>query len=49
MLSKKNLIESLVVKYPYHRGYGKFQKDGTGQLHISLKVNNLFFLKITVF
>ena len=49
MLSKKNLIESLVVKYPYHRGYGKFQKDGTGQLHISLKVNTLFFLKITVF
>ena len=33
-LSKKNLIESLVVKYPYHRGYWKFQKDGIGQLHI---------------
>ena len=31
---KKNLIESLVVKYLYHRGYWKFQKDGTGQLHI---------------
>ena len=30
----KNLIESLVVKYPYHRGYWKFQKDGIGQLHI---------------
>ena len=25
MLSKKNLIQSLVVKYPYHRGYLKLQ------------------------
>ena len=34
MLSKNNLIKSLVVKYPYHIGYWKFQKDGIGQLHI---------------
>ena len=44
MLSKKNLIESLVVKYPYHRGYWKFQKDGIGQLQ-----KTLFSLKITIF
>ena len=37
MLSKKNPIETLVVKYPYHRGYWKFHKDGMGQLHIFLK------------
>ena len=49
MLSKKNLIESLVVKYPYHRGYWKFQKDGIGQLYIFLKVKTLFSLKITIF
>ena len=49
MLSKKNLIESLVVKYPYHRGYWKFQKDGIGQLHIFLKVKTLFSLEITIF
>ena len=29
----KDDIESLVVKYPYHRGYWKFQRDGMGQLH----------------
>ena len=49
MLSKKNLIESLVVKYPYHRGYWKFQKDGIGQLHNFLKVKTVFSLKITIF
>ena len=49
MLSKKNLIESLVVEYPYHRGYWKFQKDGIGQVHIFLKVKTLFSLKITIF
>ena len=45
----KNLIESLVVKYPYHRGYWKFQKDGIGQLLIFLKVKTLFSLEITIF
>ena len=50
MLSKKNLINSLVVKYPYHRGYKKFQKDGIGQfITYFLKVKTLFSLKITIF
>ena len=48
MLSKKNLIGSLVVKYPYQRGYWKFQKDEIGQLHNFLKVKTLFSLKITL-
>jgi len=43
MLSKKNLIESLVVKYPYHRGYWKLQKDGDRSITYFFKVKTQCF------
>ena len=46
MLSKKNLIESVVVKCPYHRGYWKLQKDGTGQLHMFFQGKDAVFLTL---
>ena len=55
MLSKKNLIESLVVKYPYHRGDWKFQKDGIGQNpvffknHYLLNFWNLYSLAFSLY
>ena len=44
ILSKKNLIESVVVKYPYHRGYWILQKDGDRSITYFFKGKDPVFL-----
>ena len=36
------------MEYPYRRGYWKFQKDGTVNLHTFVKLKILFPLQITI-
>ena len=44
ILGKKNLIESVVVKYPYDRGYWILQKDGDRSITYFFKGKDPVFL-----